>query len=312
MEHPDRSNTAPTLPAPSRGLRWTIWSRWILLGCYLVLSVAWYYVFLSVSDPLGLSNQPSQLLVPFVVGTLVLFGVQFLFLLGAPQLHWPRPRRRRSIFVSLAAGSAIAVLLSLGIVCAGLSLYKLIDDPDSFRVHWVVTSANVTTAPSTAPANAPAVPATPAPGTLSPPEWGAYFPWTFVGILLAGWAFWFLVFALVGGGQWTQRFRRMYQMLIAGTVLELLITIPIDAQVRRRTNCYCGEGTFYALAIGLTAILWTFGPGVAILFLVRRQHRLADSGRCLQCGYDLRGLDSARCPECGLPFRRALDAKAIG
>ena len=35
---------------------------------------------------------------------------------------------------------------------------------------------------------------------------------------------------------------------------------------------------------------------------LRRWHRRW-KGRCLECGYDLRGLRSRRCPECGMRFR---------
>lgn len=321
MDSSDSSRVAQSLPTVGKWVRRAIWLRWVLLGLYGILTVGWYYVLAAMADP-------SPVLGPFVIATLVLFGVQALLLAGAPQFKWPRPTRRRSMAMSLATGSAIAVLLSLGIVCAGASLYKLIYDPGGFRIQWNVASVQPATAPTTNPASAPATPAapapasapirsaaaTPAPGPVpaSPPfNWRTDVPWAFVGIMLAGWAFWFLVFALVGGGQqWGRRFGRMYRTLIAGTVLELLITLPIDAQVRRRTQCYCGEGTFYALAIGLTAVLWVFGPGVAILFVVRRQHRLAGSGRCLQCGYDLRGLDTARCPECGMPFKHDVPSHA--
>jgi hypothetical protein len=330
MDYPDPTRMTQPLPPAGKWVRRAIWSRWVLLGLYAVLTAGWYYVFFAVSDPWASGVGPAPVLGPFVIATLVLFGVQGLLLAGAPQLKWPRPRRRRSMAVSLAAGSAIAVLLSLGIVCAGASLYKLIYDPGGFRIQWTAGSVQPAPAPTTAPAAAPPtttapaqVPApaaplagtpAPAPVPASPPfSWRTDVPWAFVGIMLAGWAFWLLVFSLIGGGQqWGRRFGRMYRTLIAGTVLELLITIPIDAQVRRRTDCYCGEGTFYALAIGLTAVLWVFGPGIAILFLVRRQHRLGKSGRCFQCGYDLRGLDSARCPECGMPFKRDVPSHAAG
>jgi hypothetical protein len=291
MDQPDRSDITPSVPPASIWLRGAVRARFVLLGVYLILSAVWYWAFFSITDPLGFSFQPtSAIRVPFVLGTLVLVGTQALLLLGAPHLHWPRPRRRRSIFVSLAAGSAIAVMLSIGIVLAGSSLYRLAFDPAWFKVSW----SAVTVSPTTVPAPAPAPPAF---------DWRSDVPWLFIGIVAAAWIFWFLIFALVGGGQWTRRFGRMYRTLIGGTILELLITIPIDVQVRRRTNCYCGEGTFFSLAIGLTAILWAFGPGVAILFLVRRQQRLADTGRCLQCGYNLRGLEQPRCPECGTPFQ---------
>lgn len=298
MSHADEVGVVPPRPASSAWLRRAVWARWILLACYVAFTLAWYFVALTPQDPLGLSVQGTGwVLVNFLIATLALFGLQLLLLLGAPHLHWPRPRRGRSIFVSLAAGSAIATMLSLGIVCALASLHKLIDAPDSFRDGLIITSI------SPGPATAPSPPTAPVP---APFDWRTDIPWAILGVVLAAWTFWFLVFALIGRGEWTRRFSRMYRMLIAGTILELLITIPIDVQVRRRTNCYCGEGTFFSLAIGLTAILWVFGPGVAILFFIRRRQRLGQTGCCLQCGYNLRGLTSDRCPECGMMFRQGL------
>lgn len=274
----------PTAPTPSAWLRRAIWARWVLLACYIAATSVWYCFSLIPDNPFGLEGASGTFLA-FLILSAGLFGLQFLLLLGAPQLHWPRPRRRKSIFASLMAGSAIAALLSGGIVLSLRSLYQLVYTPSWFTV-------TVTPGPATAPAPQPFL-------------WIADVPWALVGTLLAAWTFWFLIFALVGGGEWPRRFGRMYRLLIAGTVLELLITIPIDVQVRKRTNCYCGEGTFFSLIIGLTAILWVFGPGIAILFFIRRRQRLQQSGCCLQCGYNLRGLASDRCPECGRPFRRA-------
>ncbi len=76
--------------------------------------------------------------------------------------------------------------------------------------------------------------------------------------------------------------------------------------VRRRTHCYCDEGTFFAMIIGIVSAFWTFGPGVAMLFLIVRIRRKMQSGHCVQCGYDLRGQIELRCPECGRPFTRSV------
>ena len=56
--------------------------------------------------------------------------------------------------------------------------------------------------------------------------------------------------------------------------------------------------------VGLTgAALLVWG---AVLPLKRRQRRQLErfmTDKCLNCGYDLRGIGrSGRCPECGLPF----------
>lgn len=280
----------PPSPPVSWWLKQSMRWRFVLLGCYLVLSAAWYWVFCSSVDPLGVQFwKTSDRSVIFLIGTLFLFGVQLLFLLGAPHLRWPRSRRRRSMFVSLAAGSAIAALLSLGIFFAVLELNSLLFNPASFQTSWMLTTAPTTTttaAPATAGSNS-----------------GSDIPWSEIGIAAVAWTFWFLIFALVGAVEWMGRYRQMYRILIAGTILELLITIPVDAEVRRRTNCYCLAGTLISLAIGLTAILWTFGPGVAILFLIRHKQIRGASGKCLGCGYDLRGLNSSCCPECGRAFK---------
>jgi hypothetical protein len=285
MDQQNPPELDPSFAPLSGWLKQAVRWRFVLLGCYLILTVAWYCVFCSVRDPLGLEmwDSDGHPILVFLAGQLVLLGAQCLFLLGAPHLHWPRPRRRRSMFISLAAGSAVAVLLSVGIFSAGASLNQLVYHPGSFK------GGSVTIEPTTAPA--------------PPANSGAKIPWLFIGIAVIAWTLWFLIFALMGAGQWAGRFRRMYRTLIGGTILELLITIPIDVQVRKRTDCYCFEGTLISLAIGLTAIVWTFGPGVAILFLIRRNQIKAASGNCRQCGYDLRGLSSSRCPECGTPFR---------
>ena len=50
-----------------------------------------------------------------------------------------------------------------------------------------------------------------------------------------------------------------------------------------------------SLLMTLMAIPIVRGP-------IRRWHR-ERNGRCIECGYDLRGLRSNRCPECGTAYR---------
>jgi hypothetical protein len=126
-----------------------------------------------------------------------------------------------------------------------------------------------------------------------------------IALLVACWIGWLWIFAICLVGEWTDCYRKLYRFLLAGTVLELAITIPIDVSVRRRTTCYCDEGTFWALLVGIVSILWILGPGVVLLFLVRRIQRREQFGYCRRCGYDLRHLPSNRCPECGTEFEVA-------
>src|SRR5205085_9815646 len=96
------------------------------------------------------------------------------------------------------------------------------------------------------------------------------------GILLfiATWGFWIAIFALTWAGKWSRTFRAMYAALFAGTILELMISIPIDVWVRRRTDCYCASGTIVGMAVGLATGLWLFGPGLFLLFGTRYDQRM--------------------------------------
>jgi hypothetical protein len=129
----------------------------------------------------------------------------------------------------------------------------------------------------------------------------------FFGFLGAAWLGWLVLFgALWSRSNGSIAFRNLYRCLFAGTFLELLLTIPVDVQVRKRTTCYCGEGTFAALTFGMFVALWLFGPGLLLLFFLRREQRLRRVGFCRECGLDLRDTTDTRCPECTGLVQRAL------
>jgi hypothetical protein len=120
--------------------------------------------------------------------------------------------------------------------------------------------------------------------------------------ILACWAVWgALLFAIYRAPR-DVRFKRMYQALFAGSCLELLVTIPADAWVRKQTRCWCEEGSFFGLIVGITMVMWSFGPGIALLFLVRRRQRADQLHICVKCGNGRRYPKAAYCPHCGNPF----------
>jgi hypothetical protein len=204
----------------------------------------------------------------------VLLVPQCLFLLGAPQFRWPRPTGRRSLRASIAGGAFMAAALSIGVISSIMAMLNV------WEPFWSALHRDL--------------PRTPDLGDV---------PWYALALLGGCWLIWLVIFGLMFASTWVVRFRRMYRWLVAGTVLELLITIPVDVQVRRRTSCYCGEGTFVALWAGLTAVFWVFGPGVVLLFQFRKVLRRAELRICRECGYDLRAWPQ-RCPECGTPAAR--------
>jgi hypothetical protein len=222
-------------------------ARWALLVLYLALiaggAIFWNWAGL---DPF-----------PLVICLLIFFALQALFLIGMPQLRWPRATKRTPMALSLAAGALAIAMLTfglLGIVLNALDVWEGFMNRLELEVFWVLAII---------------------------------------------WEVWLILFAAMWAGQqWFGGFKKLYKLLIAGTFLELLITIPIDVQVRKRTNCYCGEGTFFALVITSTLAIWSFGPGLVLLFLTRRLQRDGYFSLCGKCGYDLRGTAEKRCPKC--------------
>lgn len=101
------------------------------------------------------------------------------------------------------------------------------------------------------------------------------------------------------------RVRLVAKRLFIGSVVEAVSLIPLDVMVRRKSNCYCREGTFFALLICATVGLVALGPMVFLLPLGRRRRRL-EAGRCPLCGYDMSATPRAeRCPECGAGWKPA-------
>ena len=62
---------------------------------------------------------------------------------------------------------------------------------------------------------------------------------------------------------------RLYKSLLTGSVLELLIAIPMHMVVRQRSYCCAGFGTGMGIAIGLLVMLIALGPAVIFLFYRR-------------------------------------------
>ena len=100
-----------------------------------------------------------------------------------------------------------------------------------------------------------------------------------------GWAGWTAVLLIFARGIWADRtLGRLVGLLLGGTIVELLVVLPIDIMVRRRTNCYCVTGTFAAIALSALSIIWLAGPG-AVLALRSGRHRAWRETHCERCGY---------------------------
>lgn len=129
--------------------------------------------------------------------------------------------------------------------------------------------------------------------------WGIVIVW---GSMLALWAVWAWIFFVYWrqGDRYTQ-LGRMIRGLVAGSLLEGLVAIPVHVLVTRQRECYCIRGTYTTLILAGTVLLWAFGPGIILLYMRERYRQARLFPKCTTCGYDLRaGHD--RCPECGTPI----------
>jgi hypothetical protein len=112
-----------------------------------------------------------------------------------------------------------------------------------------------------------------------------------------------LILSFLKRGPRESRLQRVSSRILLGTVIEAAAIIPMDVMVRRKTDCYCGAGTYWALTILGGVAMCALGPA-ALLAPIGRRRRRRREGRCEACGYDMRGARVDRCPECGAGWRR--------
>jgi hypothetical protein len=104
--------------------------------------------------------------------------------------------------------------------------------------------------------------------------------WTFPLLGAATWTLWAVVFARmsrsVPPADWVSR---QCQWLFQGSVLELLVAVPTHIVARCRDYCCAGFLTFVGLTMGVSVMLFAFGPAVVFLFAERwkRLHPLSQT-----------------------------------
>ena len=97
-------------------------------------------------------------------------------------------------------------------------------------------------------------------------------------ISLAVWIGWAIIFSLIAFRAGPERIGgKLHQLLIAGSVLELLIAVPSNVIVRRRSECCAGMETGVGICVGVSVMLIALGPSVLILYHKRRKQILPPS-----------------------------------
>jgi hypothetical protein len=99
---------------------------------------------------------------------------------------------------------------------------------------------------------------------------GHWTIWTTFGLGLGTWCGWGWIFfrmsRIVEAGDFVSR---MCRWLLQGSILELLIAVPTHIVARYRDYCCAGVMTFIGLTMGISVMLFSFGPGVFFLFAAR-------------------------------------------
>jgi hypothetical protein len=158
---------------------------------------------------------------------------QWLFLLPRGRLSFQTSGRGRSRVASVIGAGFIGMLLTAGLAASIMELINVWHDVLGGKL-----------------------------GDFS----GLYALWA--GMALA-WVLWAVIF------YWYYRdadhhtaVARMTRALLAGTILELLVSVPTYVKsIQQPSNCYCEKGSYTGLVFGCTAVFWLFGPGVYLLLL---------------------------------------------
>jgi len=101
--------------------------------------------------------------------------------------------------------------------------------------------------------------------------WFDYVFWSVIGLSWIGWGIVFFI--------WQRRkerykvIRNLISPLLAGSLIELMVSIPSHIIVSRRPGCFVGIATTIAIACGVGVMLWAFGPGIILLFLKERRKK---------------------------------------
>ncbi len=200
----------------------------------------------------------------------VISVTQYLFLLPVVHLRPPDGTRPKSLAWSLGVGALLAAIITAALGLAVVELGGSLLHGDFRTDPWQ--------------------------DELLSEVW----LWPALLLTLVGsWVFWTMLLLIFARRLWADTaLGRLVVLLLGGTIVELLVVLPIDVMVRRRTDCYCAAGTFWSLCVSAVGLLWLTGPGI-VFALTARRRRLARVTHCGSCGQSKGPSPGPVCPECG-------------
>lgn len=108
---------------------------------------------------------------------------------------------------------------------------------------------------------------------------GNWVGWTAIVLGIVTWCVWSLVFFRMSRDlEPDDLISRQCRSLLKGSVLELLIAVPTHIVARYRDYCCAGFMTFIGLTMGMSVMLFAYGPAVFFLFAERWKRLHPTSG----------------------------------
>ncbi len=210
--------------------------RWVFVILYVLLLVLLAY------EPL---LYPGGNPMSFKMHLLAFMVIcQLLFVLGAGTIELCRPIKRRRLLAPILVAGLMMALLSAALAVASWELFYLEHTVGALIGRDFIGR------------------------DLLP---GIVFPIIF----LFSWIVWGLLFYV-----YTHRLERFTVLVrlttavLAGSLVELLAAVPAHIIVRQRPGCLVGLLTMIGIVAGIYVMLWSFGPGIILLFL--RDRRAAE------------------------------------
>ncbi|MSR41172.1 MAG: hypothetical protein EXS10_04635 [Phycisphaerales bacterium] len=125
-------------------------------------------------------------------------------------------------------------------------------------------------------------------------------------IMISAWAalgvVWTLVLWKTGNTRDPNAIALLTRRIFAGSAIELALGIPLFLLARRKTDCVCSLGAFWAIIVGLMGLFWLCGPA-CVLLLTKDARRNWTRGACRECGYPRRTQNNC-CSECGHEYSK--------
>jgi hypothetical protein len=111
------------------------------------------------------------------------------------------------------------------------------------------------------------------------------WPWIIIIAGVCTWSIWTWIFFRLNrrmdAADW---FSRQCRALLKGSILELLIAVPTHVVARYRDYCCAGFMTFIGLTMGVSVMLFSFGPAVFFLY-ADRWKKLHPKSNGISAGY---------------------------